>query len=299
MCMEQRRCSIKALELQEKLYEEWIDIEQKGSDSLIFGKNEREKKRITGVILCSGSRPSGLADLPADSLLSSCFSAHSSLTVPCHHPANAQKSKFRRANFLALLQMPHHFCRSGRAPLHTADGHGKCVSCLGAAHTETALTETECSHCEDMSLASLRSLIAFFSENDSAHRTLPLPSSQEPVRKKQRGRGCKLTPTQTPRTSLSPTREVLPVFFSRPDQRPSVAACNLVSFGGSEDEVLDDSVSLAASDAEEPSGSQHSPVRKGPLQWQTLPETHGSSTAQPGCKGLHEDPSDPAARSML
>lgn len=48
--MEQRRCSINPLELQEKLYEEGIDIEQKGSDSLIFGKNEREKKRITGIM---------------------------------------------------------------------------------------------------------------------------------------------------------------------------------------------------------------------------------------------------------
>lgn len=48
--MEQRRCCINPPELQEKLYEEGIDIEQKGSDSLIFGKNEREKKRITGVM---------------------------------------------------------------------------------------------------------------------------------------------------------------------------------------------------------------------------------------------------------
>ncbi|KAF4096130.1 hypothetical protein G5714_023733 [Onychostoma macrolepis] len=48
-----------------------------------------------------------------------------------------------------------------------------------------------------------------------------------------------------------------------------------------------------------PKAAQPSPVRKGPLQWQTLPETHGSSTTQPGCKGPREDPSDPAARSML
>ncbi len=48
--MEQRRCSINPLELQEKLYEEGIDIEQKGSDNLIFWKNEREKKQITGVM---------------------------------------------------------------------------------------------------------------------------------------------------------------------------------------------------------------------------------------------------------
>lgn len=42
--MEQRRCCINPLELQEKLCEEGIDIEQKRSDSLIFGKNEREKE---------------------------------------------------------------------------------------------------------------------------------------------------------------------------------------------------------------------------------------------------------------
>lgn len=58
--MKQRRCSIYPLELQEKLCEKGIDIEQKGSDSLIFGKNEREKKRITGVMCadrnCEGPR---------------------------------------------------------------------------------------------------------------------------------------------------------------------------------------------------------------------------------------------------
>ncbi len=63
-----------------------------------------------------------------------------------------------------------------------------------------------------------------------------------------------LTPAQTPRTSLSAPREADPVFFSRADQRPSAAASDMVSFGGSEDEILDDSVSLAASDGEELSG---------------------------------------------
>ncbi|KAF4107845.1 hypothetical protein G5714_010604 [Onychostoma macrolepis] len=48
-----------------------------------------------------------------------------------------------------------------------------------------------------------------------------------------------------------------------------------------------------------PNPKQHSPVCKGPPQWQTLPETHGSPMTQPGCKGPREDPSDPAARSML
>ncbi|KAI2646209.1 ORF V: Enzymatic polyprotein [Labeo rohita] len=128
--------------------------------------------------------------------------------------------------------MLHRFCRSCKASLHAADGHGECVSCLGKSHAEGAFNETECPHCEDMSLASLRSRIAFFSERDSAPRALPFPSSQEPVKKKQRGRGSKrcelseLTSPQPPRASPSPQREDSPVLFARPD---------LVSFGGSED----------------------------------------------------------------
>ncbi len=59
----------------------------------------------------------------------------------------------------------------------------------------------ECHYCGDMSLSSLRSRLAFFSESSSAPRALPLFSSQGSVRKKQRGRGShrsemsKLTPT--------------------------------------------------------------------------------------------------------
>ncbi len=81
------------------------------------------------------------------------------------------------------------------------------------------------------------------------------------MRKKQRGGGSQrpveseLTLAQIPRASLSPHSEVSPVLFSQPDQRPSASASDLVSFGGSDDELADDSMSLAASDAEELSGS--------------------------------------------
>ncbi|KAL0183526.1 hypothetical protein M9458_019222, partial [Cirrhinus mrigala] len=161
--------------------------------------------------------------------------------------------------------MPRRFCRSCKAPLHATDGHGECVSCLGKSHAEAALNKTECPHCEDMSLASLRSRIAFFSERDSAPRALPFSSSQEPVKKKQRGRGSKrselseLTSAQPPRASASPQREDSPVLFARPDLCPSAVASDLVSFGGSEDDMLD-SMSLAASDAEELSGSVNNPA---------------------------------------
>ncbi len=125
--------------------------------------------------------------------------------------------------------MPRHFCHSCRALLHAADKHGECVPCLGAAHAETALTGTECHHCGDMSLSSLHSRLAFFSESNPALRALPLFSYQGPARKKQWGRGSQhpemseLTPAVTLHTPLSPHREFLPVLFTRPDQHPSVA----------------------------------------------------------------------------
>ncbi len=44
-----------------------------------------------------------------------------------------------------------------------------------------------------------------------------------------------LTLVVPPRTSLSPHREFSPVLFTRPDQHPSAAVSDLVSFGGSDD----------------------------------------------------------------
>ncbi len=61
-------------------------------------------------------------------------------------------------------------------------------------------------------------------------------------------------------TSLSPKREFSPILFTHPDQHPSAAASDLVSFGGSDDGEMDNSLSLVASDAEELSGSYHSPA---------------------------------------
>ncbi|KAF4105098.1 hypothetical protein G5714_014429 [Onychostoma macrolepis] len=142
------------------------------------------------------------------------------------------------------------YCGSCRSPLHADDSHSESVSCLGKSHADAALVGSDCSHCENISLTSLLSQIAFFSESDSVPRTLPFSSPQGPVRKKQRGRG-----SQIPHASLSPHREVSPVLFSQPEKHPSARASNLVSFGGSDEELADDSMSLAASDAEELSGS--------------------------------------------
>ncbi len=51
--------------------------------------------------------------------------------------------------------------------------HGECVSCLGTAHAETALTRTECHYCSDMNLSSLCSRLVFFSESNSVPHALP------------------------------------------------------------------------------------------------------------------------------
>ncbi len=149
--------------------------------------------------------------------------------------------------------------------MHADDTHAECVSCLGKSHADAARSGTDCTHCESFSLASLRSRIAFFSESDSVPRTLLFISSQGPVRKKQRGRGfeqpvtSELTTAQCPRASPSPQREHSPVLFTQHDQRPSAAASDMILFGVSDNE-LDDSLSLAASDAEELSGSVTDPA---------------------------------------
>ncbi len=86
------------------------------------------------------------------------------------------------------------------------------------------------------------------------------------MRNTQQGRGSQrpveseLTLAQIPRVSLSPHREVYPVLFFQSDQHPSASASDLVSFGGSDYELADDSMSLAASDAEELSGSITDPA---------------------------------------
>ncbi len=102
----------------------------------------------------------------------------------------------------------------------------------------------------------------FFSESNPSPHALTLFSFQGPARKKQRDRGfqCLEMSELNPHTSLSPHKEISPILFTHPDQHPSVAVSNLISFGGSDDSELDDSLSLAASDAKEMAGSYNDPA---------------------------------------
>lgn len=83
---------------------------------------------------------------------------------------------------------------------------------------------------------------------------------------------------EPPHASLSPHREVSPILFSHPDQHPFAAASDLVSFGGSECDAMDDSLSLVSSDAEELSGASFDPT--------TLPSAE-LSAASTGMEAEH------------
>lgn len=122
---------------------------------------------MTTIFTLRDSKPSPLTSPAVDQDLSArltsllpiaAFSVCSNrgLSGPLPPTGNIQQA------FQILLQMPRHYCCSCRAPLHTTDGLGECVSCLGECHAKTALTESPCSHSKNMSLASLRSQIAFF-----------------------------------------------------------------------------------------------------------------------------------------
>ncbi len=76
----------------------------------------------------------------------------------------------------------------------------------------------------------------------------------------RRSESSEPTQVEPPRASLSPHTEVSPVLFAHPDQRSFAASNDLVSFGESECGNMDDSISLAASDAEELLGSSHEPA---------------------------------------
>ncbi|KTG01394.1 hypothetical protein cypCar_00011859 [Cyprinus carpio] len=97
-----------------------------------------------------------------------------------------------------------------------------------------------------------------------------------PFRRKQWGRGSqcpvmnKPILAEPPHTSLIPHREVPPVLFSHLDQHPSAAV--------SECDAMDDSVSLAASDAEELSGSSFDPTPLQSAEPITFPKVHEEIT---------------------
>ncbi len=48
------------------------------------------------------------------------------------------------------------YCRICAGPIVPPDSHGHCIACLGLAHTEAALEESDCAHCADLPMRVLR-----------------------------------------------------------------------------------------------------------------------------------------------
>ncbi len=157
-------------------------------------------------------------------------------------------------------------CLSCAEPIKLSDGHESGVFCLGRAHAEAALGGSDCPHCGDMSLRTLRLLVAIVQSDELAQLTLPRSSSAasfEPRKKVLRvsdadlsGSGDEPAPAQCPCAPHPPAAGPLPVCFMTADLRPSSDAQDVVSFGaieGNEEEV--DAISVAASAREEWSNS--------------------------------------------
>ncbi len=68
-------------------------------------------------------------------------------------------------------------CLPCAEPIELSDGHESCVFCLGHAHTEAALGGSDCPHCRDMSLRTLRLHVAIVQGDELAQLTLPRSSS--------------------------------------------------------------------------------------------------------------------------
>lgn len=134
---------------------------------------------------------------------SSCPLRHfwSSQRFPCRRPAcfkRAISSGFHRSQrpyFTTVFAMTRHCYKCHATAVALAEqlftrmtGTVSAFYCLGKSHAEETLTRTSRSHCENMSLASLPSQIAFFTESGPAPHALPFSSSNEPG---GRNRGAK------------------------------------------------------------------------------------------------------------
>lgn len=132
-----------------------------------------------------------------------------------------------RILLLVCSSMP--VCALCSGPIATQDTHAHCVLCLGLAHAEGALSESNCPHCEDLPVRVLK-----------ARRVAAL------------GDFARQLPTAAPRGDKVPDCRQRswppgsPVFFAKESHRPADEAAEVIRFGASGDE--DELMSLAASD---------------------------------------------------
>ncbi len=68
-------------------------------------------------------------------------------------------------------------CGVCEGPIELPDGHGSCVFCLGCAHAEAAIIESNCPHCGEMSVKALRTRIAILLNEQPSLSSQQSPSA--------------------------------------------------------------------------------------------------------------------------
>ncbi|KAF4113460.1 hypothetical protein G5714_006005 [Onychostoma macrolepis] len=136
-------------------------------------------------------------------------------------------------------------CKICAGPIEPPDQHDHCVACLGLAHAEAALVESDCGHCADLPARVLRTrrdmIRGLFGVRPTA-ASVPLVGPPSP------GGGSVVLPLrQTQRSPHSP------VSFPEDCFRPPSNIGEFVSFGQEEG---DDTMSISASEREDWAGSE-------------------------------------------
>ncbi len=131
-------------------------------------------------------------------------------------------------------------CKICAGPIEPLDHHLHCVACLGLAHAEAALDESDCGHCADLPVRARRDMVRGLFGVGLTAASVPLvgPSSL--------GGGSAVLPCR--RTQRSPHS---PVSFPEDCFRPPSNIEGFVSFGHEEG---NDAISISASEREDWAG---------------------------------------------
>lgn len=186
-------------------------------------------------------------------------------------------------------------CALCSGPIDPGDTHPHCAFCLGLAHAEEALSESNCPHCEDFPVRVLR-----------ARRAAALGeyARQRPAAASEPLAG---PPPLPPRGDKEPDRRQRsrppgsPVFFADESLRPADEAAEVVRFGASGDD--DELMSLAASDRDLSESEELGETEKERAEWDAPPALHEELvrvlTRAVQDLGLEWDSPDEPAKSKL
>ncbi len=134
------------------------------------------------------------------------------------------------------------YCRICAGPIVPPDSHDHCIACLGLAHAEAALEESDCAHCADLPMRVLRT------RRNVARCPFgvrPTVASEPLVGPPPPPEGGSEDLARSHHSQRSPRS---PVTFSDGCFRPPLSVTDFVSFG---QEGEEDSMSISASEKED------------------------------------------------